>query len=35
MEGQRKVIRQYAREQGMAIVGTYGDAPKSGLRNGD
>lgn len=34
-ENQRKVIRQYAQDRGMAIVGTYTDAAKSGLRVGD
>jgi len=31
-ENQREVIRQYAQQRGMAIVRTYTDAGKSGLR---
>jgi DNA invertase Pin-like site-specific DNA recombinase len=31
-ENQREVIRQYAEQRGMVIVGTYTDAGKSGLR---
>lgn len=32
MENQSQMIREYAQERGMAIIRTYEDAGKSGLR---